>query len=415
MYKKITLLNILLIHLSCSIYCISQDVIIFKNGDEVNSKVLEVSTDQIKYKKWGNIDGPSYSLSKNEVFMIKYKNGTKDVFNSKNIVNTPKTTINDEDFRKNEAFKKIQPFVYNKLNQKVTELKSVNKTNGVMNNYFGQSIYTISFEVKLEFIKDGYLKGNGLEGYWRNSFYVYELEPDLQSNGQQFMYGIKKHLKGQIIVLGCEAQLKDTDNGYEIGQVSIKTIQDFGNKNENSSNNQTNSNNNDSKVSSKNNLEGYFNYHYSEGNYLPVGGLVYKSNKAIIKYAVFRGASIDSSPNEILLKSNNILSSNIYIDGFKEVNGAFNFTYSLCITLENGNVLELKENKIKKNKRDNPLSRFDFGFDYKTPPLINGTKSEVMYINFYVKDNHSEALLQGYYKFTIDNRISSNVKNIVME
>ena len=35
----------------------------------------------IKYKKFDNPDGPVYTLKKSEVFMIKYPNGNKDVFN----------------------------------------------------------------------------------------------------------------------------------------------------------------------------------------------------------------------------------------------------------------------------------------------------------------------------------------------
>jgi DNA-binding transcriptional regulator YiaG len=39
----------------------------------------------VKYKKWDNQDGPSYSESKTNITMIKYQNGTKDVFSSENI------------------------------------------------------------------------------------------------------------------------------------------------------------------------------------------------------------------------------------------------------------------------------------------------------------------------------------------
>ena len=58
----------------------AQDVIICKNGDEILSKVLKVSKSEIEYKKWTNQDGPSYTLDKSEVFMIKYQSGDKDVF-----------------------------------------------------------------------------------------------------------------------------------------------------------------------------------------------------------------------------------------------------------------------------------------------------------------------------------------------
>lgn len=61
-------------------YLSAQDVIICRNGDEITSKVLKISKTEIEYKKWNNQDGPTYTLEKAEVFMIKYQNGDKDVF-----------------------------------------------------------------------------------------------------------------------------------------------------------------------------------------------------------------------------------------------------------------------------------------------------------------------------------------------
>lgn len=60
----------------------AQDVITLKTGEDINVKVLEVGSADIKYKKADNPDGPSYTVSKNDVFMIKYQNGSKDVFNT---------------------------------------------------------------------------------------------------------------------------------------------------------------------------------------------------------------------------------------------------------------------------------------------------------------------------------------------
>jgi hypothetical protein len=56
------------------------DVIILKNGKEIESKVLEVSPSEIKYKKIDNLEGPLFTINKSDVFMIKYQNGSKDVF-----------------------------------------------------------------------------------------------------------------------------------------------------------------------------------------------------------------------------------------------------------------------------------------------------------------------------------------------
>lgn len=56
------------------------DILVMKNGDEVKVKVISVEISEIKYKKCSNPEGPTYTSKKSEVFMIKYKNGEKDVF-----------------------------------------------------------------------------------------------------------------------------------------------------------------------------------------------------------------------------------------------------------------------------------------------------------------------------------------------
>ena len=58
----------------------SQDVIIKKNGDEIKAKVVEIADLSIKYKKWENVEGPIYNITKAEVFKVKYANGESDFF-----------------------------------------------------------------------------------------------------------------------------------------------------------------------------------------------------------------------------------------------------------------------------------------------------------------------------------------------
>lgn len=57
------------------------DVITFKTGDEIKAKVVEINDKEIKYKRCDNLDGPLIIAYKYEVLMIKYTNGSKDVFN----------------------------------------------------------------------------------------------------------------------------------------------------------------------------------------------------------------------------------------------------------------------------------------------------------------------------------------------
>lgn len=66
----------------CSfVLCRAQDVLIKRSGDELQVKVQEITPAEIKYKRYDNLEGPLTSVSKAEVFMVKYENGTKEVFN----------------------------------------------------------------------------------------------------------------------------------------------------------------------------------------------------------------------------------------------------------------------------------------------------------------------------------------------
>tara|TARA_B110000003_G_scaffold217137_1_gene216649 strand:+ start:1141 stop:1662 length:522 start_codon:yes stop_codon:yes gene_type:complete len=73
------------------------DNIILINGEEISAKVIEINPDFIKYKKCDNLDGPLISIYKSEVLMLRYKDGSKDLFNNeiinkKNIKRTPSTS-----------------------------------------------------------------------------------------------------------------------------------------------------------------------------------------------------------------------------------------------------------------------------------------------------------------------------------
>ena len=57
----------------------AQDVIYFTNGSQQGAKVLDVGSPNVVYKKTENPDGPTYLAAKNEVNMIIYANGTRDI------------------------------------------------------------------------------------------------------------------------------------------------------------------------------------------------------------------------------------------------------------------------------------------------------------------------------------------------
>lgn len=79
MGKRIFLLTVLL---AFAAVAVAQDVITLKNGDEINGKVTKVTPTEIEYKLASNPDGPTYTKAVSEIFMVKYENGQKDVFNN---------------------------------------------------------------------------------------------------------------------------------------------------------------------------------------------------------------------------------------------------------------------------------------------------------------------------------------------
>ena len=71
---------VLLITALLSTTAFAQDVITFRSGDVVRAKVIEVYIDEVTYIKENNPDGPKYTVSKEDIDSIVYKNGTSDVF-----------------------------------------------------------------------------------------------------------------------------------------------------------------------------------------------------------------------------------------------------------------------------------------------------------------------------------------------
>lgn len=88
------------------------DNIVLRNGDELSAKVIEVGTSEIKYKKCQNLNGPLYSISKKDVFMIKYANGTKDIMPEEKAKEGSDPFFDDDDYAiKNGDFKDQKPVV----------------------------------------------------------------------------------------------------------------------------------------------------------------------------------------------------------------------------------------------------------------------------------------------------------------
>ncbi len=89
--KKILLFFLLLAAANVS----AQDVIVKKDGTTILSKVIEIGTSEVKYKKFSNQSGPTYSISKSELQTINYENGEKENITS-NLTITNQTYVKED-------------------------------------------------------------------------------------------------------------------------------------------------------------------------------------------------------------------------------------------------------------------------------------------------------------------------------
>jgi hypothetical protein len=58
----------------------SQDLMILRDGNELKVKILQVGTEDISYKRFDNMQGPTYSVKNWEIFKIKFENGSEESF-----------------------------------------------------------------------------------------------------------------------------------------------------------------------------------------------------------------------------------------------------------------------------------------------------------------------------------------------
>jgi hypothetical protein len=147
--KMKNLLTILLFSIiSLRIY--SQDLIVKNDKTEIKAKIEELTETTIKYKKTEMLDGPSYNINKREVFMIIYKNGTKEYItipnsaevNKKEELRPVTTAIKSQSL---EDSKKVENVSKQEVDdQDIKTAKQIRNFRENANNLIGINLYTLS-------------------------------------------------------------------------------------------------------------------------------------------------------------------------------------------------------------------------------------------------------------------------------
>ena len=89
MKKKLTLIAFALIA-TASLW--AQDIIVTRDAQKIEAKILEVSKTEIKYKEKDNQNGPTFVLETKEIGSIIYSNGKVVVYNQETAATTCKET-----------------------------------------------------------------------------------------------------------------------------------------------------------------------------------------------------------------------------------------------------------------------------------------------------------------------------------
>jgi len=153
----------------------AQDIIMLKTGDEIKAIVQEVGIEAIKYKKFTNADGPTYTLQKSNVFMVKYQNGAKDVFSqdgdkhlsaekpmntdSPRNAETPKSV---ETPKKTVAPKTVEKPKTVETPKRVETPKTVEMPRSVENVQTQQSKNSVSISIKVKYMDNGKIVPNAV-------------------------------------------------------------------------------------------------------------------------------------------------------------------------------------------------------------------------------------------------------------
>ena len=78
MMKRTILLS--LAALCCALTAAAQDLIVKTDAAKIEAKVIEITPEAVRYKRFSNPDGPTYVLPVAQIHYIQYANGEKEYY-----------------------------------------------------------------------------------------------------------------------------------------------------------------------------------------------------------------------------------------------------------------------------------------------------------------------------------------------
>ncbi len=104
----------------------AQDIIYTTSGNKITAKVTELNTSDVKYKDFSNLEGPTYVISKVEVVVIQFSDGTSQIINE----NPPSLEPKKPEEKQEKAPAKKKDFNLYYLNKNLLSINALALANG---------------------------------------------------------------------------------------------------------------------------------------------------------------------------------------------------------------------------------------------------------------------------------------------
>lgn len=110
--------------LLCSASASAQDVIVKKDGSTIVCRVVEVTSTEITYKKWNNLNGSNYVMDKSLASAINYENGKKVNLSDATNLYTPNNQNDGAQQYNDRALLRLDAAI-NKSDKKAKKLRTI--------------------------------------------------------------------------------------------------------------------------------------------------------------------------------------------------------------------------------------------------------------------------------------------------
>lgn len=168
-----------------SISLFAQDIIVTKDAKKIEAKILEVSKNEIKYKEFNYLDGPTFVLGVEDINTIIYANGKVELYSNNDNNNQFAEKAEPEPTAQEESDQTV-----------IVDFEIEGTSNPYMWNFINQSSGATDF--RWDF-------GNDLFSFGKNATCVYEM-PGTYTVTLTALVGDQKFVQQKTLAIGGRTQ-----------------------------------------------------------------------------------------------------------------------------------------------------------------------------------------------------------------